>query len=211
MKGAEAYRKHLLAALLTTRWPRIGQTDEQLQALAVELGLQPELLREAREAVNAQRAERGTTPVLGRKTNEKLWPQLEIDMPEKVFVDWHAWCERQCSNSNAMIRGLLHVYLLGRWEPAYLSVHWRYKGEPLAVPKNRYEREHKAAWPFREKVLITRGVRGALNVRAERMRLSAIAIARGLILEVLEGRRATVLPVEPRMMYHDAERYLRHL
>jgi hypothetical protein len=211
VKTYEAFRRRLIRLVATTSWPEEGKTADEVAGHAVRLGLQPDILIAARAVVEEGRSARGLKPFQGRKTNEKDHPQLEIDMPEEVFHVWHAWCEHQQATSNAIIRGIIHAYLLGQWEPAWVSSHWRYKGTTLSVPRRGYEEAHKAAWPFRERVLLTRGAKGALKLRAGRTHTTPTAIVRGLMLEILEGRYRQVIPRDARAMFEDAERYMKHL
>ncbi len=204
-----AFRRRLVSLLATTHWARIG--PEEVERHAKGLGVAPEILQAARDVVDRERKKRGLKPIQGRKVNEATWPQLEIDMPEKVFDDWHTWCEMQQSTSNALLRGIIHAYLLGTWEPEWVSRHWRYKGSTLIVPRRGYEEKHRAAWPYRERVLVTTGAKRALIFRAARTNTTATAIVRGLMLEILEGRYGNVIPRDARSMFADVQRYTRHL
>lgn len=205
------FRKRLVRMLATTDWATRGATPDEIARHARGLGVQPEVLQAARDIVEKERKSRGLKPALGRKVSERAWPQLEIDMPEKVFDDWHTWCELQQATSNALMRGIIHVYLLGNWEPAWVSSHWRYKGKTLLIPRKGYEEKHHAAWPFRERVLVTRGAMDALGFRANRTNVRFTAIVRGLLLELLEGRYKNVIPRDARSMFDDTTRYTRHL
>lgn len=205
------FRRRLVGLLATTTWARVGVTKEEIVRHAQGLGVAPEILQAARDIVDRERTSRGLKPVEGPKKTEAQFPQLEIDMPEKVFDDWHTWCDMQHSTSNALMRGIIHVYLLGDWEPAWVSRHWRYKGETLLVPRKGYEEKNRAAWPYRERVLVTRGAKNALIFRAARTNTNATAIVRGLVLEILEGRYRKVVPRDARSMFADTQRYVRHL
>lgn len=206
------FRKRLVRMLATTEWATRGATPEELARHARGLGVAPEVLQAAHDIVAAERRARALKPAQGRKVNERHWPQLEIHMPEKVFEDWHTWCELQQATSNALIRGILHVYLLGTWEPAWVSSHWRYKGQTLVVPvKEHLKQKTQSAWPCRERVLITRGAKDALSFRGNRTNARPTAIVRGLILELLEGRYKGVVPRDARSMFDDVHRYTRHL
>jgi hypothetical protein len=208
---SRGFRERIIKLVMTTCWPRIAHTPELAKKYAKDIGLTPELLLEARRRLDGEKKRRHLEPVKGIKTNERTFPQLEIDMPEEVWNDWRDWCERQHAMPNAIMRGLLHGYLLGSWEPKWLSSHWRYKGKYTPTSFRLWEEANKAAWPFRERVLIPRGAKDALMLRAERINKSTRAIMRGLVLEVLEGRMRIVEPMDSRSMFNDPMRYLKHI
>lgn len=202
---ADALRNAILRVLMASARVR-NLSDATLEALAVQIGTTEELLKEAKRRFGKRR--RGNT---GNKVNEKEHPQLEVDMPKEVHEQWLFWCERNCVEPNATIRGLLHQYLLSRWEPVWLNGSWRFRGKILKYDPVAWERKNKGAWPHRERPLVTKGARDALHHRAHRLGIPRSWIIRGLILEVLEGRLKEVLPVAARTMYSSAESYLGHL
>lgn len=204
----DGFRKQLIRQLATTAWAALGVTDEDIARHARGLGVAPELLKAAHDIVERERKARGLKPVQGQKKNERTFPQLEIHMPAELFDLWHSWCESQHCTSNALGRGLIHAYLLGTWEPAHLGQHWVYKGKVMTVPRKNYT---EAAWPYRERIFVTRGAKAALVFRARRQHTTMTALVRGLMLEVLEGRYRTVIPKDARSMFDDVDRYVRHL
>lgn len=207
MSRYDGFRLRIVRLLRTTAWPGECHNEELLKKHAAALGVAPELLAEARRLDVEERRARGLKPTESEKTNERDYPQLEIDMPEVVWRDWHLLAERRHLHPNAMMRGLLQDYLLGKTEPATIDVHWEYKGKRYLLNKRQWEEAHHRAWPFRERVFVTRGATEALGIRAKRIHQSRAAILRGLVLELLAGKRMP-RPLEARAMYDDPLRYV---
>ena len=205
-----SFRRRLTQLVSTTEWAHQADTPQRLEELARSLGISVDILAAAREMVVGGRKLRGLKPPLSKKVDERSWPQLEICMPERIFNDWHSWCESQHAKSSALLRGIIHAYLLGSWEPAWVASFWRYRGETLPIQLREHRKQHGAlAWPWRERVLVTPGAKGALNLRAKVTATSPTAITRGLVIEILEGRYKNVLPRDAMSMFDDPLRYRR--
>ncbi len=211
-EGAAKFRGRVLRLLVATVWPRLDLTRAgELERLARMLGVQPDLLEEASALHDREKRAEGLRTTKGVKRTEKGWPQLELDFPERVYDDWLTWCEMQAATPNALARGIIHQYLLGEWEPESTGSTWFYKGKSFVLSKRQWEEKHRRAWPFRERILVTEGVRSALHFRAARKNVSTMGLLRGLVLEALEGRLAGVRPMDARSMFEDPLRYTKQL
>lgn len=197
---------------MATVWPRINfEREGELERLSKALGVRPDVLQEASDRLDAEKRGRGLPTRKGMKNREKGFPQLELDFPEKIYDDWLTWCELRNGKSQALIRGLIHDYLLDTWEPEVLSSSWIYKNKVHVLGIRLWEEKHHAAWPYRERIFVTVGAKQALHFRATRQNISSRALLRGLILEALEGRTANIRPVDARSMYDDPLRYSKHM
>lgn len=205
-----SFRRRLTQLVSTTDWAHQADTPERVKEIAAALGIAEDILAAARRLVVDGLKTRGLKASLtGVKINERYWPQLEILMPERIFNDWQSWCESQHAKSSALLRGIIHAYLLGSWEPAWIASFWRYRGETLPMKLRAHRELNEGAWPWRERVLVTPGARGALNFRAKSSATTAMAITRGLVLEILEGRYKNVIPRDALSMFDDPLRYRR--
>lgn len=205
--GPGAFSRRLIKLVSTTTWAHQTETAAPAEPLSKELGVRPDILVAARAMVVEERRARGRKPPSGDKVNERGWPQITIYMPEKVFNDWHTWCESRKATSPALLRGILHAYLLGSWEPAWVQSLWRYRGENLPIQIR--DQRKKSEWPWRERILLTPGAHGALRFRASCAGSWPAEIVRGLVLEILEGRYLNVIPRDAKSMFDDPERYRR--
>lgn len=196
--------------LLATKWPSTDFTKPGERArVSALLGVTEDVLQEAADICANERRKKGLRTTTGVKRREASHPQLELDFPEVVYDDWLTWVELQASNSNALIRGVLHEYLLNDWEPEWLGSAWQYKGKNYVLGKSAWEAKHHRAWPYRERTFVTAGAKEALTYRANLQNVSATAIVRGLVLEALAGRIAYVRPMDARALYDDPMRYRR--
>ncbi len=200
-----AFRQRLVRMLLTTRWPREAVDEKKIALLSKKLGVRADVLREARDS-SVQ------SPFKSEKPDLKTYPQLELVMCKEVWHAWRDWCESQYAEPNALLRGLVHFYLLGTWEPQWLAPQWRLKGKAYPLGDHKaYVKKHGAAWPYREKALVTPGAKRALTFRAERLHTGVSTLLRGLVLEVLEGGLRSVVPMNARAMWADVDRYTKHI
>jgi hypothetical protein len=198
--------------LMATVWPRGDFTRPgELERLSKALGVRANVLKEASDRIDDEKRAQGLRTRKGVKVNEMGWPQLELDFPERVYDDWLTWCELRAGRSTALIRGILHEYLLNTWEPEGTNSTWCYKGKLYVLNKRPWEEKHHRAWPYRERIFVAVGAKHALHFRANRTNVSSTAILRGLVLEALEGKMDNIRPMDARSMFEDPLRYTKHL
>ena len=208
MRYAPHFRKWLVKQLRGTAWVRMVRTREDAEKLAPRLYLHPDALWEARQLHEKQSAEQGLQPALGRKKAGTAHPQIAVYFPKDRWEQWHTWCEEQHVDSSTALRAIIHAYLLGAWEPRWRTHRWVGRdGKPVALRIVAWEEEHKAAWPYREKALLTRGGMTALRRRAERINVKPATLVRGIILAAFAGHPAQVRPIDARAMWDDPDKY----
>lgn len=204
-----SFREWLVERVMTSAPARYAKlTDEQLKRIAKRMGVQVDVLIEARVRVVEQALQEKIQPPLGDKVRGSRHYQFKIAMPEAVFRAWRAHAEDRGVDPQALLRSLIHHYLLGSDEPTYLLRKWLWQGKMMESHERTWERTHKAGFPFRERALLTNGVKRALERRAQRKGCAATAIVRGLVLDTLEGKHPRIKIVDARTLYDDEDRYL---
>ena len=204
----DVFRRWLVGRVGATRWSDAGRSLPMAKRTARQLGLHWSVLVDAYAKKAAQRRAAGLQETLGRKRAGTPHHQIEMTMPKEVFDSWHTRCELLGLESSAVLRSLLHAYLLGPQEPEPRS-RWLVHGKWVSVPTKLVRPGGKDGppWPYREKALITRGARMALRRRADRMNVSTWSIMRGLIVDFTSGKIRDVAPVDARTMWDDPDRY----
>ncbi len=173
--------------------------DEEIDAVAKSIGVDPDLLVEVRMRARVLRATRGVQDPLGSKRKGTRHMQVMLPMPQIVQKAWREECEWRGVESPALLRSCLHQYLMNDREPQQLIRRWVYQGREQPCSKKKNE--------FHEKTLITNGAWRALRRRANRHGCAATAILRALVLEVLDGHHRDVPLIDARTMYDDEDRY----
>jgi hypothetical protein len=197
--SAALFRRWLVGRLLDTQWAAAAATMDPEQ-LAELLWITPEAVLELKRRHAEQRAEHGRPPSRGRKRGEKGFPQLEMSFPEPIWQAWHDLCEQAHLTGGSAFRAVLHEYLLSADEPTFLDVRWRFKGKT-------YSSSRRSAGIVIDRPLITTGAKMALRRRADTLGVSMACVARGLLTDVLEGRRRITHGMEPKSLYDDSARY----
>ena len=197
--GGLTFRRWLSDRLLGTEFARMPIPDDEIDAVAKRIGVDPDLLVEVRMRARVLRASRGVQDPLGTKRAGTRHMQVMLPMPEIVKKDWREECEWRGVDPPALLRSCIHEYLLHDREPEQLLGYWFYKDRKRACSKKTNE--------FNEKVLITHGAWRALRRRADRHGCASTAIMRALVLEVLAGQHRNVPLVDARTMYDDEDRY----
>lgn len=193
-----AFRDWLIERLADSRHARIQLQDSEFDRVAVELGVQADVLAEARMVCKMRLMEAGRQPPLGTKARGTSVYQFMIRLPRVVSVAWDEECTARGQDGTALLRSALHAYLQGSVEPASLGAPWMYRGRRVYV--------HRPDG-LRIRAIITQGSRRALRLRATKLGSTPTAIARGLILKILAGGYRDVPLVEPRRMFDDEKRY----
>lgn len=190
------FREWLLLRLRNTAYAQQGYgKGESLEEVAVRIGVQPDLLREAQAEVMLERKAQGHM-LLRRNAR-----QIDLFMPPVVFEAWKAECESRGVEGSTLLRSSIHHYLLGTWEPQDLIPYWRFQGKRYRCGR------HKSAFP-RERAEITTGAWRALCRRGDQMGASAAMVIRGIVHDILGGGFRTIALVPTGNLYDDEERYV---
>lgn len=187
MKTGEGFRRQVLNLLLRTRWAK-EQSSDSVEEIARRLGVQPDVLVEARRLYG--RAPRS-------ETREFL-----LAMPQKVHADWIRVTQMNRLDSSLLLRGLIQALLLSGVPPKRLQKFWIYKGERLHVGKQQGQ-----TWPWKAHTYISWGADRALTQIAERYQATKTALVRGHVCAYLEGKASKLVLVGVNNMYNDPTRY----
>lgn len=200
----QSFRKWLAERLLETKWATAPIGDDQIDAVAERLGVSPDLLLEVRTEARIRAVQAGRQQPVSRdvQARHRRLYQFHIFIPHPLRALWVEECDRRGVESATVLRSLIHEYLLGEWEPEHVLRGWHYAGRHYPLSKAR-----RAVDAYLERATITQGARRALHRRAALTGTSAMAICRGLILEVLAGRHRSIRYVEQKAMFDDENRY----
>lgn len=178
------FRTWLIGQLVNTTFPTYSDdTDEET---ARRIGVQADVLREARRIFVAREAKAGNLNVkLGRTVSGRPGVWLFLEPPEEVYEDWMAQSKQREQSSSCMLRSVVHhVLRLGvqpDWLTARRAAAWRYREKWLG---QSYIREHR----FRLSTKISENAWDALRARARATGVSAASVARWGVTAFLEGR-----------------------
>jgi hypothetical protein len=207
--GKQSFRKWLVARVQGTQYAIMDIHDEELDAVAVKVGVQPDVLLEAR--LNALQAKVATGVRLpSNKRDPGSYYQYEMLFPEVVFYAWKAEAERRGLDGSALLRSAIHAYLIGSWEPEETTRYWVWRGIGYAVRPGDWKAQHGTRYPFRERAAIPEGVRRALFRRADRRGIPTSVITRSLCLAIIDGTwgsPGTLKIVDSTTMFDDENRY----
>jgi len=210
--GEAQFRKWLIAKLKQSRWG--NYRGESIETLAERLGLHPSVLVDAQAELNDDRKAAGRLPTtLGaphRRPITRAVAMAEIDLPfaEPVYRDWAEYCRLRDLTESVLLRSLIAVLLLGPSNPRWVGRTWLYHGHVLKLEGyGRCMEEHRK-WPWCVQTEIPHGAMRALTMRATALGTTATAMARGMVLELLEGRLTQLFIVPtPTQMWDDENRY----
>lgn len=202
-----AFRERLIEFVIASNYVREVIADDKIDAVAKKIGLHPDVLVEARLRFRLQRRLDGFQGPLGRKKRGTRHYQLKLAMPREIFTLWKDEAERRGLESSALLRSVVHSYLLGSYEPIQVTTAWYWRGKTYKVSERSWEKQKGGRYPFSERALITQGAARALRVRAARRGHVATALTRALVLEVLEGKHEAVRVIDAQTMYDDETRY----
>jgi hypothetical protein len=175
------------------------------------MGVLPDILLEARILVRKRRIDAGRVVPSGDKKAKSDHYQFELLFPQEVFERWTDECETRGVKGSALMRSLIHTYLMGSFEPEAIANVWEYRGivYPM-VDVHKWAKEHGRRYPYRERSLIPQGARRALIRRADRLGVDPSMVVRSLILLCLNNRWAypgTIGIIDSVNMYDDETRY----
>lgn len=192
------FRDWLIRQLVMTRWPMKPPTPE----LADELGVTVSVMREAFELRAQATAKRGKTrPRQGAaRTDHAL---LRIYLPKVVYRDWAAYRKVLTLSNGAMLRSLVHHFLLDPKRPTTTDPSWHYRGGVYRITP-----EDGSPPKLNICTRITRGAEAALDHHALGWDVSPSAVLRGLVIDLLEGRTTRLKIIGYRELWGDPARYL---
>jgi hypothetical protein len=165
--------------------------DRQLGRVAARLGVSRELFVEVRQGkFEPLRLRRGID--VSREV------KFCVRLPPALRREWREQSENRQVPVSTLLRSLLHLFLTDRHRPAHL-------GKVSVLRGRAYH--GKRGDPY-ETTWIPPGASRALEVRARELHSSPSAIARGMIVELLEARVRSLPLVGLDSMWDDEARYL---
>jgi hypothetical protein len=186
-------------------------SDDGLDSLARAMGVQPDVLLEARVEALMERVRGGRVAPMGMKKAGSQHYQFELLMPEEVFQAWKHEAMRRGIDGSALLRSLIHAYLLGTWQPSEVPKKWVWRGRGYTVSPGTWKKAHGSRYPFRERALVPPGAQRAMVRRARELGTTPSAIVRALVIAAIDGVWATpgsIAIVDCTAMYDDENRYL---
>jgi len=203
---AYSFRRWLADCLLGTRWATVTLPDSKIDAVAHDLGLDPELLLEVRAEAKILRHKIGRTNALTSWDKDtglrRRCYQFHLYMPEAIWTAWKEECKFRQVGGALLLRSLVHDYLLGVREVQPLK-RWHFRGKLYQMGSN------DKRYGFLERSTVPHGAWRALQHRGTALGVTGTAMARALVIEALSGLHHDVPLVETGMMYDDESRYLK--
>jgi hypothetical protein len=197
----QAFRAWLVKHLTELRWS--APIGLPLPDLAVRLGVQEDVLREAQALRAAELGRRGKAGIAhGRRryvAHDFAIVQLEVPLVLKQI--WLECCGIMRLEPGALFRSLLHRFLLKPERPQYIGTGWMFKGKRYVTVRAKRECSQIVT-------RITRGAQVALDTLADNWDTTPTALARGVVTEFLEGRTQKLKIVTFRQLWGDPDRYL---
>ena len=214
-------RRWLIDKLKQSRWAQ--RRGENIEQLAVRLGVQPDVLSEAQAELDVERRGAGREPVaLGehqrvgsvhakggrRRRSDGATKFIELPFPELVYKDWKKLCGLRGVRPAAMLRSLIHTLLSGPRNPSWTGRWWFYHGRRVPLDFHGHYKRTGKKWPHLAHTEITHGAAAALTRRADALGATMTALTRGMVIDLLEGRvpRVTIITA-PSSMFDDERRY----
>lgn len=202
------FRRWLIERLIATGFASREYSDRDCETVAVEMGIQPDVLVEARLDVLESRVKGKRHALTGPKRAGSMHYQYQLEFPEQLWPIWENEAARRGIKGSVLLRSLIHCYLCGSWEPEVVSKQWRWEGIGYSIPHQR--RQRGTLYPWRERALVPLGAKRALTIRAERHRASARSVVRSLALATMSGiwaRPGDLVIVDCTAMFDDENLY----
>ena len=198
----QTFRTWLVKQLTLSRWS--APLSEPEADLAVRLGVQLEVLREAQAIRDQELKKRGRAGVVRgrRRYVGHDYAEIRIWMPKSVHLVWLEVCAALRVESSVVLRSLIHHFLLSPQRPTVTAPFWLYHGEQLPTATRKGPRQGG-------KTRITRGAQIALDHYADGWGVSPSAVVRGVVTDFLEGRIQRIKMVAFAELWGDADRYLK--
>lgn len=186
------------------------EADADIEAQSLAMGVRPEVLREARRRIAELRIKAGRQDYRGDKRAGSNHYQADLDFPQQLWPLWQDEARRRGLKGSALLRSMIHAYLMGSWEPESRTRQWVVHGHGYAIADYSWEKQHGRSYPYRERALVTTGARRALVRRANQLGITPTAVMRQLVCSVLEGKWGApgTFPITDAVgMYEDETRY----
>lgn len=192
------FREWLVKQLSVARWSAPLSTP--LPDLARELGVQEDVILEARALREEELRRRGKGGIAhGRRRylgSDNAIVKVDTNAPiQKLWDDLRKTLGLETAT---LLRSLLHHFLLHPVRPKNLSKTWVYHGKIYRGPRTKTQLITR----------LTRGAQVAFDTHASEYDVPPTALARGLVIECLEGRTQKLKIVSFRELWGDPERYL---
>jgi hypothetical protein len=203
---SDGFRTWLAKRLLGTKFASMALGDDEIDAVAKRIGVDPDLLLEVRAEARIALRSRGLSPpqsnskrasAAARDEQMQRLYQVKVWMPPVVHAAWLAECHRRGVHPPTFLRSLIHEYLRGTREPS-AEAYWRWQGKLIL-------KYHKIR--IAEKAVIPHGAKRALGLRAAALGTTPIPVLRALVLEALAGEHHGIALVPSSMMFDDESRY----
>lgn len=172
---------------------------------AKALGVRADVLEEAirGRALTNQRRGKPARSIGKRTMNRFDYALVRVTMPPPIYKDWSEYCQTLRVKPAAVLRSLIHEFLLTGNKPTTMTHEWRYRGSVYQL-ESRFKRSVPSA-PTR----ITLGAQQVLDEYADHWSVKATAIMRGLVVDLLEGRTRAMKIVAFPELWGDPARYKR--
>lgn len=189
--------------LLKTRFS--APEDLPLPALAEHLGVTLSVLEEATALRRAQLVKEGKPQrrLGSRALLRDDYELVRLRMPDVIYAAWQQTLTALQVQAGALLRSLIHHFLLMPLKPRHLSKEWVYQGK-IYRSVGTLNQRNLGSTPTR----ITRGARAALDVHAAGLNVKTASLLRGLVTDFLEGRVQKMKIISFPEMWGDKDRYL---
>lgn len=197
------FRAWLVKQLTLTRWS--GTLDMSLDDLAVCLGVQVAVLREAQALRDGELKKRGNAGVTRgrRRFIGHDYADVEVRMPRSIHAAWREFCKSRQVEPGTVFRSIIHHFLLAPSRPTNTTSKWIFRGKLVTI-----DWMNKAEVGFKARARIPRGAQIALDTHADRWNTEPAAILRGLLTDFLEGKILRMKMVAFSELWGDPDRYL---
>ncbi len=193
------FRSWLIKQLTVSRWSApLGTSTKKL---SIELGVQESVLKEAMALREAELKRRGKGGIAHgrRRYVGSDYSTVRVLMPRNVHTDWLKLCGALRVIPGTAFRSLLHRFLLDPKRPIVTAKTWLYQGQVIPIA-DRLQLPACAR--------LTRGAQVALDHHADLWNISPTALARGVLIDFLEGRVKKLKIVGFGELWGDPDRYL---
>jgi hypothetical protein len=204
-KQHTAFRAWLIERLATSRWPiYLDDTDE---LIAARIGVQVDVLREARALVRAREKKPDRRDARLGMPRAQPFARFHIflEPPPLIYAEWKAQCRHRDQTNACLLRSIVHHVLRLKVQPDWVTGRrreaWFYQGEWLGQQNIR---EHR----YRMHTYVTEPCYRALTERARATHVTASAIVRWGVCAFLEGKfRKFQIVTSLDSLYNDSHRY----
>jgi len=199
------FRAWLAGRLLGTRYATCRLADDKIDAVAKTLGVDPDLLAEVRAEARIALYEKGHAQPISNSARRSPYStepqrrlyQYRMWMPRGIARVWEGECQLRGVRGPALLRSLVHHYLLGEREPAPEPA-WRWEGKLYSCERSL---------GLEERATLPHGAKRALMRRATSQNVPAAAVVRALMLEAMHGEHRALPPLQAAQMFDDESRY----